>query len=118
MNLRSEVYTSDEIAELNTVLPDIKVEGHLNVVTEGNLRSRGANQSEVQSVASSTPKTNTSKFRSQIFSRYQQNTMEKSPSAVLRQMIPSKPMDALNMKFASVLNLQGGRKSPRSEEDS
>ncbi|CAG9322258.1 unnamed protein product [Blepharisma stoltei] len=115
LNLRNDIFTSNEVSELNVILPDIKIEGNINVTTEAAIRKYGQ-QSDVQSVASSTPKTSTSKFRSQIFNRYQgNNAYEKTPSSVLKQIIPSKPTEALAMKFSSVLNMDSGRRSPRSD---
>ena len=116
-DLRSEIFTTEDLYEISQVLPDIKLEGHLHVTTENAIRSRNGGASDLQSLASSTPKTSSSKFRSQLFNRHQVGSLDKSPSAILRQMIPSKPSDALNMKFTSVLNLPSGKRSSKGSED-
>lgn len=115
-DLRGEVFTSEELFELAQVLPDIKLEGQLHVTTDTAIRSR-AGQSDLQSLASSTPKTNSSKFRSQLFNRHQVGSLDKSASGLLRQMVPSKPSDALNLKFTSILNLPSGKRSSKGSED-
>lgn len=115
--LKGKLAATEDVVELQTVFPDIKVEGSLNVITDSAIRSRNG-QSELQSLASSTPKTSSSKFRSQLFNRHQVGSLDKSPSAILRQMIPAKPTDSLNMKFSSILNLPSGkRRSSRGSED-
>jgi CRISPR/Cas system CSM-associated protein Csm2 small subunit len=115
-DLKSELFTSEDVIELAQVLPDIKLEGHLHVTTDIAIRNRPG-QSEVQSLASSTPKTSSSKFRSQLFGRHQMGSLDKAPNTVLRQMIPSKPSDALSMKFNSMLNLPSGKRSSKGSED-
>ena len=115
-DLRSELQTTEELFELQAVMPDIKMEGQLHVTTDTAIRSR-TGQSELQSLASSTPKTSSSKFRSQLFNRHQVGSLDKSPSAILRQMIPSKPSDALNMKFTSILSMPSGKRSSKGSED-
>ncbi|OMJ66336.1 hypothetical protein SteCoe_36843 [Stentor coeruleus] len=113
-DMRSSLSTSEEVNELNTIFPDIKLEGSLHVTTDTAIRSRSG-PSDAQSLASSTPKTSSSKFRVQLFNRHQVGSLDKSPSGALRQMVPSKPSDAL--KFSSALNMPSAKRSSRGSED-
>jgi hypothetical protein len=115
-HIKEKLANLTEVPELQHVFPDIKVEGEIRVTTESAIRTRPP-PSDLQSYASSTPKTSSSKFRSQLFNRHQVGSLDKSPSAILRQMIPAKPNDSTNMKFSSILNLPPRKKSSRGSED-
>jgi len=100
MNLRNRLKTTSSVQELSAIEPDIKVEGSINVVSEAKLREY-ISQPDESSVASSTPRTGSSRFRTQLFNRYM--STEKPP---LKGSIPAKPMEILTSNFKPMLKIK------------
>lgn len=103
LRYRQSLLVNTEVAELNTVLPDIRLEGQLSVTTEGVTKLQISTESLTSSASSPVPRPMSSKFRSQLFNRYQGASPSNRLSSSLNTLMQSKQGEALTLKLQKML---------------
>lgn len=110
LSLRQGLHTSEDLAELHAIQPDIKLEGKMQIVVESKVREAIQPSEPASAAPVAEPSLITSKFRNQLFSKF--SSTAETPT----KQIPRKPTDFLQFKIAQMLKLDSQRSKESASE--